>query len=133
MSAFSLSNPEADSLLPVRNGSAATAVSQCPPPNLCELLFTCDMIALMLLGSHYERFGSLDCHGKLCRPHRLDATLQPTRGPAMLTNNDPRLAIIKNVIQSAEGLKAMVLATSKAQPALAGVDGLLCAAQDAGY
>jgi hypothetical protein len=51
----------------------------------------------------------------------------------MLTNDDPRLAIIKSVIQSAESLKAMVLATSKAEPALAGVDKFLCAAPNADY
>ena len=52
---------------------------------------------------------------------------------AMLTNADPRLAIIKNVIISVEGIKAMVLATSKGHPALAGVDRLLCAANGSDY
>jgi hypothetical protein len=51
----------------------------------------------------------------------------------VLTNNDPRLAIIKNVIQSADGIKAMVLATSKGCPTLGGVDKLLCAAPGAEY
>ncbi len=51
----------------------------------------------------------------------------------MLKNVDPRLAIIKKVIQSPDGIKAMVLATSKGKPALAGVDRLLCAAPGSDY
>jgi len=51
----------------------------------------------------------------------------------MLTNADPRLAIIKAIIQSADGIKRMVLATSKGHPALSGVDECLGAATGSDY
>lgn len=50
-----------------------------------------------------------------------------------LKNDDPRLFDMMKIIQSVEGIKAMVLATNDGHPALAGVDPLLQIALGAEY